>query len=229
MKIPRRIEPVLRQQAREYPVLAVTGPRQSGKTTLVRTVFSEKPYVSLEDLDERAFAREDPRGFLDRYPDGAILDEVQNSPDLFSYLQTRVDQEDRMGLFVLTGSQQFGLLSGVSQSLAGRVALLTLLPLSLSEILGANLDPGPIGPFLHRRSLSPGPFPGSRSLLLVRELCPDLYRTGCPPADQYPRPVLLLPVRQDMRWPYRTTGQSLIPRQRLRSVPQHDTRLAFRP
>ena len=150
MMIPRRIEPVLRQQAREYPLLAVTGPRQSGKTTLVRTVFSEKPYVSLEDLDQRAFAREDPRGFLDRYPDGAILDEVQNSPDLFSYLQTRVDQENRMGLFVLTGSQQFGLLSGVSQSLAGRVALLTLLPLSLSEILGANLDPGPIGPFLHR-------------------------------------------------------------------------------
>jgi uncharacterized protein len=115
--------------------------RQSGKTTLARAVFPEKPYVSLEDLDERRYAEEDPRGFLGRFPDGAVLDEVQRCPDLFSYLQGRVDVDGRRGLFVLTGSQQFGLLSGISQTLAGRVAMVTLLPFSLGELQAAGRAP----------------------------------------------------------------------------------------
>jgi predicted AAA+ superfamily ATPase len=150
MYIPRLAESVLIRLSGEYPVVAVTGPRQSGKTTLVRSAFPDKPYVSLEDLDVRALAREDPRGFLDSYPEGAILDEVQNTPDLFSYLQTRVDQKERSGLFVLTGSRQFDLLSGITQTLAGRVALLSLLPLSQAELGKGGLDPGPLGEFLFR-------------------------------------------------------------------------------
>ncbi len=127
--------------ARAYPVVVITGPRQSGKTTLTRASFPDKPYVSLEDPDQRDFAKEDPRRFLSQYPDGAVLDEVQRVPDLFSYLQTRVDQDLRPGLFVLSGSQQFGVLSQVTQSLAGRVALVPLLPFSLEELQDASREP----------------------------------------------------------------------------------------
>jgi len=98
-------------------VVAITGPHQSGKTTLSRATFPEKPYVSLENPEQREFAEGDPKGFLERYPDGAILDEVQRCPDLLSYLQGRVDEDPRPGLFVLTGSQQFGPLSGITQTL----------------------------------------------------------------------------------------------------------------
>lgn len=141
MFIPRMAAQTLKTLAEGFPVLAVTGPRQSGKTTLVRTVFADKPYVSLEEPDQRAFATEDPRGFLRRYPDGAVVDEAQRCPDLFSYLQTRVDQDRRLGLFVLTGSQQFGLLARVTQSLAGRVALMSLLPFALNELRAADRAP----------------------------------------------------------------------------------------
>ncbi len=127
----------LRQQAAAYPVVAVTGPRQSGKTTLVRACFPRKPYVSLEDLDTRQFAREDPRGFLAGLPRGAILDEVQHAPGLLSYMQTIVDARRDKGVFILTGSNQFLLMAQVAQSLAGRIAILRLLPLTLSE-LGAG-------------------------------------------------------------------------------------------
>lgn len=132
--IPRQAAPVLQSLARGYPILAITGPRQAGKTTLAQATFPDKRYVSLEDPDERAFAEEDPRGFLARFPDGAILDEAQRCPALFSYLQTRVDAEKRMGMYVLTGSQQFGLLSNITQTLAGRVGLIQLLPFSLQEL-----------------------------------------------------------------------------------------------
>jgi predicted AAA+ superfamily ATPase len=132
--IPRAAAPRLAELARYYPIVAITGPRQAGKTTLARAAFAQKPYVSLEDPDVRALAGADPRGFLSQFPDGAIFDEAQRSPDLFSYLQTRVDGDARMGLFVLTGSQQFGLMEGISQSLAGRVGLLHLLPFSYDEI-----------------------------------------------------------------------------------------------
>jgi len=132
--IPRAAEQTLRSLATGYPVIALTGPRQSGKTTLARQVFADKPYVSLEDLDTRALAEEDPRGFLAQYrQDGAVLDEVQRCPALFSYLQGLVDADPRPGRFVLTGSQHFGLMAGLTQSLAGRIALLHLLPFARGE------------------------------------------------------------------------------------------------
>lgn len=133
---PRQATPTLVQLARGYPIRAITGPRQSGKTTLARSTFPDRPYVSsLEDPDTRSFADEDPRGFLARYPDGEILEEAQRCPALFSYLQTRVDADPRMGQFELTGSQQFGLLSGITQPLAGRVGLVQLRPFALQELL----------------------------------------------------------------------------------------------
>jgi len=134
--IPRTLAHKLRQAAAQYPVVTVTGPRQSGKTTLVRHVFGDHAYVSLEDPDERRFALEDPRGFLERFPDGVVLDEAQRVPDLFSYIQTRVDATDRPGLYVLSGSQNFLLLRSISQSLAGRCAVLHLLPFSQDELRG---------------------------------------------------------------------------------------------
>ncbi len=143
--IPRNAESKLQHFAKGYPVVVVTGPRQSGKSTLVRHAFPQHPYVSLEDLDQREFAETDPRGFLNQFNDGAILDEAQRCPTLFSYLQTRVDERQRPGEFILTGSQQFGLLTGITQSLAGRAALLILLPMTYDELwhggkVGRNLD-----------------------------------------------------------------------------------------
>ncbi len=134
--IRRALETSLRKAARDCPVVTLTGPRQSGKTTLVRAVFGKHDYVSLEDPDEQAFAREDPRGFLERSSGKVVLDEVQRVPELFSYIQTLVDAEDVPGRFVLSGSQNFLLLNRISQSLAGRAAVLHLLPLSLSELEG---------------------------------------------------------------------------------------------
>jgi len=130
----REISSHLRTLASHYPVITLTGPRQSGKTTLVRQVFKEKAYINLELLDQREFARSDPRGFLRRIPDGAILDEIQHVPELLSYIQGIVDEKRVNNLFVLTGSQQFEVLNRVSQSLAGRTALLKLLPFSFTEV-----------------------------------------------------------------------------------------------
>ena len=124
-----------------YPILAITGPRQSGKTTLVKMLFKNMDYVSLEDLDQRQIAIDDPRGFLMNYPKGAIIDEIQRVPTLFSYLQTRVDETNNVGQFIILGSQNFLLMESIGQSLAGRVALLKLLPLSQSELKKANLLP----------------------------------------------------------------------------------------
>lgn len=115
------------------PVVTVTGPRQSGKTTLCRAAFPHKPYVNLEPLDTREHVRSDPRGFLREHPDGAILDEIQNVPELLSYLQAEVDEDDRSGRFILTGSQQLQASQAISQTLAGRTAILHLLPFSLEE------------------------------------------------------------------------------------------------
>jgi uncharacterized protein len=139
----RQATVALHRLARSFPAVVVTGPRQSGKTTLVRDTFSHLPYVNLEDPDRRAAVLADPRGFLARHAGGAVLDEVQRAPELLSYLQGVLDASPEKGRFVLTGSQQFGLLDGVTQSLAGRVGLLTLLPLANSELpmaLGDTLD-----------------------------------------------------------------------------------------
>jgi predicted AAA+ superfamily ATPase len=161
--IPRQATATLQSLAQGYPILAITGPRQAGKTTLVQSTFPDKPYVSLEDPDTRAFAEEDPRGFLARFNGGAILDEVQRCPSLFSYLQTRVDRNKRMAEFVLTGSQQFGLLSNITQTLAGRVGLVQLLPFSLQELQNEHVPTGTLDdvlwrglyPPIHDRSLAP--------------------------------------------------------------------------
>jgi len=139
--IPRMAEGLLQRWLQGFPVVTVTGPRQSGKTTLARAVARDKPYVSLEDPDVRQRATDDPRAFLARFPDGAVLDEVQRCPELLSYLQSRVDGDGRMGLFLLTGSQQFGLLSRISQSLAGRSAFVELLPFSACELDPAQCLP----------------------------------------------------------------------------------------
>jgi len=139
--IPRDIKAPLVQASQQYPVVTVTGPRQSGKTTICRATFPDSAYVNLEAPDTRAFAQEDPRGFLATIPDGAILDEIQRVPELPSYIQGIVDSDSFQGKFILTGSQQFELMSQVSQSLAGRTALLRLLPLSINELKNAGKLP----------------------------------------------------------------------------------------
>lgn len=130
----RKAENELKSLARQYKSIAVTGPRQSGKTTLVRKAFPDKQYVNLENPDVRRFALDDPKGFLSTYPDGAILDEVQRTPELFSYLQQILDEKNGKGQFILTGSNNFLLQDNISQSLAGRIGYLFLLPLSIEEI-----------------------------------------------------------------------------------------------
>lgn len=160
----RTLTPVLTHWASLYPVVTLTGPRQSGKTTLCRAAFPEKPYVSLEAMDTRTFARQDPRGFLASFPDGAVLDEIQRVPDLLTYLQGMVDDDPRPGRFILTGSQHFGLSEGVSQTLAGRTAILHLLPPSFGEL--SRFAPAPKDllttlltgayPRIHDRGIAPG-------------------------------------------------------------------------
>ena len=132
--IERNITPVLQHLASQYPVVTLTGPRQSGKTTLAKSLFFDKPYVTLEDPDTRLYAADDPRGFLAQYAEGAILDEIQRAPELASYLQGIVDADPRPGRFILTGSHQFELMTQVSQSMAGRTAVLRLLPFTLGEV-----------------------------------------------------------------------------------------------
>lgn len=129
--------------AGQYPVVVITGPRQSGKTTLCRTTFPDKAYVNLEMPDIRQYAMDDPKSFLTDYAEGAILDEIQRAPELLSYIQGMVDEDDRAGRFILTGSQQFELMHSVTQTLAGRVGLLKLLPLSLAELQRHGFDASP--------------------------------------------------------------------------------------
>lgn len=132
--IQREAEAEIRALAMQFKAVAIVGPRQSGKTTLVRHIFGDKPYVNLENPDLRMYATDDPRGFLSNYPHGAVLDEVQRVPELFSYLQQILDESAMHGMFILTGSTNFLLQERISQSLSGRVGYLSLLPLSLSEI-----------------------------------------------------------------------------------------------
>jgi Predicted ATPase (AAA+ superfamily) len=142
MFIEREITEHLRKFADFFPVVAILGPRQSGKTTLVQHVFKDYFYINLENLDVRQLALLDPRGFLEKLLErpGVIIDEFQRAPELLSYLQVIVDREKRPGFFVLTGSQNFLMNEAIGQSLAGRVGILTLLPLSNKEILDAQLQ-----------------------------------------------------------------------------------------
>lgn len=151
--------------SRQYPVVTITGPRQSGKTTLAKACFPEKPYVNLEEPDQRRLAIEDPRGFLSQFPDGAVLDEIQRAPELPSYIQSIVDSQSRNNLFILTGSQQFEVSHSISQSLAGRTALMKLLPFSLKELGGWEKEYSPdelllngFYPRLYKEKLAPHPF-----------------------------------------------------------------------
>lgn len=137
--IERRLAPIIQAQSSKFPVLAITGPRQSGKTTLLKTLFDDYRYVSLENPNARSFALEDPVGFLNQYDQKVILDEVQRVPALFSYIQSKVDESGQMGQFILSGSQNFHLMNNISQTLAGRVALFKLLPLDFQELKIAGL------------------------------------------------------------------------------------------
>ena len=137
--IPRQAGPRILRLLLGFPVVTVTGPRQSGKTPLVRALLPGKPYVSLEAPSNREFARSRPAGFLRQFPDGAVIDEAQHAPELFSEMQGVVDASGRMGQFVLTGSQNLSLLSRVTQSLAGRTALL-----KLYEDNASTLTPDPV-------------------------------------------------------------------------------------
>ncbi|OJV19682.1 MAG: AAA family ATPase [Dyadobacter sp. 50-39] len=157
----------IQQLAANFKSVAVTGPRQSGKTTLSKSLFPEKAYLSLENPDVRRFALEDTRGFLSRYQSGAIFDEVQRVPELFSYLQEILDDSTEPGRFILTGSNNFLLQQNISQSLAGRVAFLNLLPFSTEELFetGDSLD---------------------ENQLIFKGLYPPIYEPGIPPEDWFP-------------------------------------------
>jgi uncharacterized protein len=170
----------LQQLAKHYPVVAVTGPRQSGKTTLVRHLFPDKPYVSLENPDQQEFIHDDPRGFLSQFPAGAIFDEAQRCPQLFSYLQGIVDDTRQPGQFVLTGSQQFGLLAGITQSLAGRVGIVQLLPFSLNELQVAKQ------------------LPDSLERLLFRGCYPPVYDRAIPATNWYSNYIMTY-IERDVR------------------------------
>ena len=132
--IERNISKKVLYYAKKYPVVTITGPRQSGKTTLCKMLFPHKSYVSLESIEEREFAKNDPKGFLSNYPNGAVIDEIQRVPDLLSYIQVAVDANRQNGNFIITGSQNFEIMNTVSQSLAGRTAIVRLLPLTIDEV-----------------------------------------------------------------------------------------------
>lgn len=162
--------------AQKFQVVMLTGPRQSGKTTLVRATFPHLPYVSLEEPDIRQIALTDPRGFLSNYPHGAILDEIQNTPELFSYIQKMVD-ENRQIHFILTGSSNFLLMEKISQTLAGRTAALHLLPLSFTEL---------------------EPLAGPYENLIFKGQYPRIYDRDIPPTDFYPSYIQTY-VERDVR------------------------------
>ena len=163
MMIDRDLTPKLLEAAQKSPSITLTGPRQSGKTTLCQVLFPQHPYATLEPRDVRAFATEDPRAFLAQFPDGAIIDEVQRVPDLLSYLQGVIDADPTPGRWILTGSQNLSLLESVSQSLAGRTAVHHLLPLTRGEIMRFQRYP---------ESLEETLFTGSYPRIFDRDLNP---------------------------------------------------------
>lgn len=194
--IRRALLPVLRRAAEQYPVVTLTGPRQSGKTTLARTAFPRHRYVSLEDPDDARFAREDPRGFLHQFTGSVILDEVQRTPDLFSYIQTIVDEREKPGRFILSGSQNFLLLEKVSQSLAGRCAILHLLPFSMSELQGRRpLAVSQLGRTVPRQRTRPAP---DLVDVLFRGFYPRIHDKGLEPR-QWLRGYYQTYVQRDVR------------------------------
>lgn len=178
--IERTQQAKLLQLATKYPFVTITGPRQSGKSTLAELTFPDYKRVSLEDLDNREFATEDPRGFIATYPSHTIIDEVQRVPTLLSYLQTHTDREHRMGMYILTGSQNTELMDAVDQSLAGRVGILTLLPFSHEEMRNAGILPGTTN-----REIFCGAYP-------------SIYDRSIDPTDYYPNYIKTY-IERDVR------------------------------
>lgn len=154
--------------SQQFPVIGLLGPRQSGKTTLVKALFPHLPYINLEDINQKYLAQSDPKSFLDKYSSGVVLDEIQHVPSLFSYIQIMVDQKQLPGQFILTGSQNFSLSQNISQTLAGRIALLSLLPLSIQELKASN----------HIVT--------EYDRLIFQGGYPSLYKTSFKPTDWYP-------------------------------------------
>ena len=166
--IERVLKTKLLDMTTKYPIVTLTGPRQSGKSTLLKTSFPTYHYVSLEDPDMRLFATEDPRGFLATYPDKTIIDEVQRVPELFSYIQTHVDKENKEGMYLLAGSHNFLLMESINQSLAGRTAILNLLPFSHHEMQTGDILPPTIDEEIYKGAY------------------PRLYDKNITPTDYYP-------------------------------------------
>lgn len=178
--IQRSAKVKLKDLANKFKAVAVTGARQTGKTTLIKQVFKAKPYVSLENPDIRNFALEDPRGFLAGYPKGAVLDEVQRVPHLFSYLQEILDHTKQKGLFVLSGSNNFLLQQNISQTLAGRVGYMNLLPFSVAELAKAKL------------------LPADDNTLLLKGFYPPVYDQNIPAIDWCPNYIRTY-IEKDVR------------------------------
>jgi uncharacterized protein len=193
MVIDRELSPKLISLSKQYPVVTLSGPRQSGKTTLVRMAYPTYEYVSLEEPDKRRLAIEDPRRFLASFPQRAIFDEIQRAPELLSYLQTHIDLSNETGMYVLTGSQHFILSEKISQSLAGRTALCTLLPLSIDELTLAGKAPLTLDDYL---------FSGGY---------PRLYDQKIDPPDFYPS-YLSTYIERDIRQIKNVTDLNLFER-----------------
>ncbi len=180
MVIEREITAKIRNMAEKFPVITLTGARQCGKSTLLKNSFPEYRYVSLEDLDVRQLALDDPRGFLKNFPEKTIIDEAQQAPRLFSYIQTKVDEAGETGMYILSGSHNFLLMESITQSLAGRVAVLKLAPFSIYELENAEKLPADINQWL---------FTGGY---------PRIYDKAIDPVDFYPN-YLQTYVERDVR------------------------------
>ena len=178
--IHRELQLKIEELSSKFPFVMLTGPRQSGKSTLAKMTFPDYKYVSFSDIDTRTFAKEDPRGFIATYPDRTIIDEVQKEPSILSYLQTHTDNENRTGMYVLTGSQNMLLMSSVDETLAGRIGILTLLPFSHHELAEAGICPSSVNEEI---------FCGGY---------PRLYDRGIEPADYYPNYINTY-VERDVR------------------------------
>jgi len=214
--IPRALASVLRKRAETYPVVTLIGPRQSGKTTLCRAVFEDKAYVSLEPLDTRDYAQSDPRGFLSQFrDDGAVLDEIQNAPELLHYIQDRVDNSRRSGQFILTGSQNLVVSAKVSQSLAGRTAILTLLPLSCQELSQVSSCPSNVWemvwkggyPRLYDQPLEPDEWLADYTLTYLQRDVRQLVNVGN--LDRFSRFLQLCAARTGQELNYTTLANDV--------------------